>query len=261
MARSFLTLVSKHFPAASKLHKIFNKNSVKVSYNCLPNVAAIIRGHNTLLSPQQEDLPCNCRAKPDCPMRGKCQTQQLVYKAEVKSSNVNPARVYFGATEPTLRTRYGNHKYTFNHEQRRKSTELSKYVWQLKERQEDYSIQWSISERARAYSSISKRCQLCLSEKFRIITAGRGTCLNRRSELISKCRHTNKFSLANYTGSHTHTHTHTHKHTHTHIYTHTHTHKHTPTHTPCTMYHVYARRKRSTQICKCTGCAPTDFLL
>ena len=30
--------------------------------------------------------------------------------------------------------------------------------------------------------------------------------------------------------------------------------------TPCTMYHVYARRKRSTQICKCTGCAPTDFL-
>ena len=92
---------------------------------------------------------------------------QLVYKAEVTRRNVNPARVYFGATEPTFKTRYGNHKDTFNHEQRRKSTELSKYVWKMTERQEDYSIQWSISERAQAYSYISKRCQLCLSEKFR----------------------------------------------------------------------------------------------
>ena len=31
VARSFLILVPKHFPAASKLHKIFNKNSGKVS--------------------------------------------------------------------------------------------------------------------------------------------------------------------------------------------------------------------------------------
>ena len=46
--------------------------------------------------------------------------------------------------------------------------------------------------------------------------------------------------------------------------------QHTPTPSPPpptpplphthTMYHVYARHKRSTQIRKCTGCAPTDFL-
>ena len=182
MARSFLILVARCFPKASKLHKIFKKNSVKVSYRCLPNVAAIIPEHNNkLLSPQQEDLPCNCQVKPDCPMRGKCQTQQLVYKAEVTSSNVNPACVYFGATEPTFKTWYGNRKYSFNHEKRRKSTELSKYVWKLKERQEDYLIQRSISERARACNNISKRCQLCPSEKFRIITEDRAKCLKKRS--------------------------------------------------------------------------------
>ena len=42
IARSFLHLVNTHFPAGHKLHKIFNRNTVKVSYSCMNNVRSII---------------------------------------------------------------------------------------------------------------------------------------------------------------------------------------------------------------------------
>ena len=45
-AKTFLNLIEKHFPRSSKLHKIFNKNTVKVSYSCTQNMSQIIKGHN-----------------------------------------------------------------------------------------------------------------------------------------------------------------------------------------------------------------------
>ena len=47
IARSFLKLVDTHFPTGNKLHKIFNRNTVKVSYSCMSNVKSIITSHNT----------------------------------------------------------------------------------------------------------------------------------------------------------------------------------------------------------------------
>ena len=46
-----------------------------------------------------------------------------------------------------------------------------------------------------AYSSISKKCQLCLQEKFEILNYPNPNELLKRSELISKCRHVNEFLL------------------------------------------------------------------
>ena len=46
VVKSFLHLIDKHFPKSSKLHKIFNRNNLKVSYSCTTNMANIIRSHN-----------------------------------------------------------------------------------------------------------------------------------------------------------------------------------------------------------------------
>ena len=46
VAKIFLNLIEKHFLRSSKLHKIFNKNTVKVSYSCTQNMSQIIKGHN-----------------------------------------------------------------------------------------------------------------------------------------------------------------------------------------------------------------------
>ena len=49
------------------------------------------------------------------------------------------------------------------------------------------------------YSNITKRCSLCLHEKLAIITYPYpDELLNRRSELVTKCRHENKFLLKNF---------------------------------------------------------------
>ena len=46
IAQTFLRLVDKHFPRTSKLHKIFNRNSLKVSYGCTNNISQINKIHN-----------------------------------------------------------------------------------------------------------------------------------------------------------------------------------------------------------------------
>ena len=62
-------------------------------------------------------------------------------------------------------------------------TELSKYVWNLKEKDIDHKINWSILKHTKSYSNASKRCQLCLWENFYIITSNKQTTLNSRTEL------------------------------------------------------------------------------
>ena len=49
VGKMFLNLIEKHFPRSSKLHKIFNKSTVKVSYSCTQNMSQIIKGHNKRL--------------------------------------------------------------------------------------------------------------------------------------------------------------------------------------------------------------------
>ena len=74
IGKEFFRLLSKHFPSHHKLRKICNKNSVKLSYSCMPNVATVIFSHNKALlrkeATQPDLLPCNCRDKSNCPLDG-----------------------------------------------------------------------------------------------------------------------------------------------------------------------------------------------
>ena len=76
-------------------------------------------------------------------------------------------------------------------------TTLSKYIWDTKEKhQETPTLKWSIVKQVPSYSNITKKCLLCLHEKFEILNYPNPVeMLNKRSELISKCRHSNKFLL------------------------------------------------------------------
>ena len=46
VAKTFLNLLDEHFHKSNKLHKIFNRNTVKVSYCCTVNLSYVIRSHN-----------------------------------------------------------------------------------------------------------------------------------------------------------------------------------------------------------------------
>ncbi len=72
IGKCFLRLVDKHFPTAHRLHKIFNRKKLKVSYGCTENIAQIIKQHNKKVLEPDPPAPvttlCNCREKPNCPL-------------------------------------------------------------------------------------------------------------------------------------------------------------------------------------------------
>ena len=72
VAKTFLQLVTKHFPRSHKLHKIFNHNTVKVSYSCMNNMSNIIKGNNKkVISKPHDQIPkCNCRKKHNIQRKG-----------------------------------------------------------------------------------------------------------------------------------------------------------------------------------------------
>ena len=173
---------------------------MKVSYSCMNNMASIIKAHNNKIHKCGNEVPrgtCNCRDKSTCPLNGKCQSDNIVYSAQVKIDN-RDTKSYIGSTENSFKTRYANHKCSFANKKYGNSTELSKCVWKIKESGHQYSINWSIIAHAAAYSNVTKRCNLCLTEKMFIISTNKSGFLNKRSELISKCRHENKYILMSY---------------------------------------------------------------
>jgi hypothetical protein len=199
----FLKLVRKHFPHNHKYSKIFNTNTIKLSYCCTTSMANIIKQHNAKILKSnkpscQDQRQCNCRSKPNCPMDGQCLSKCIIYKAEVSTETPNSVpMVYYGASESEFKSRYNNHTKSFKHTKYRNETELSKFIWNLKDNKIKHSIKWSIAAHASPYRCGTRRCDLCLSEKLVIIKAQRKNLLNKRSEFISKCRHRNKFLLRN----------------------------------------------------------------
>ena len=197
VASSFLKLVDKHFPRHHRYHKLFNRNNVKCSYSCMSSIGSIIRSHNAKVlssttNPTTPQRTCNCRQPQNCPLGGMCLTQCIVYKATVSAPN-RPKRVYHGLTEGSFKTRFNNHTTSFRLENHRKETELSKYMWELKDLGLEGEVRWEIAKRAAPYKCGARRCDLCLTEKMVIATADPTTMLNKRSELVSTCRHRAKF--------------------------------------------------------------------
>ena len=99
-----------------------------------------------------------------------------------------------------MKTRYYKHSKSFRTKSYLNSTKLSSYVWEVKiEQNETPNLNWEIVRSVPAYSNITKRCMLCLYEKLLIATyPNQEELLNKRSELVSKCRHENKFLLKNF---------------------------------------------------------------
>ena len=201
---NFLRLVDERFPKGSTLHKIFNRNNLKVSYSCMQNVATIISQHNNKVRRNQqqdrsdrgETRKCNCRIKDQCPLEGECLTDNVVDKAVVTSGN--DRKIYTGLTANSFKQRYYNHQQSMRHKEYETSTTLSKYIWTSKDANTEYNIEWKIHKRAAPYTCQSRRCNLCLAEKLAILQEDKGSSLNKRSELISKCRHENRFYLSNF---------------------------------------------------------------
>ena len=192
------TNVGKQFTRGHVLRPIFNRNTVKISYSCMPNIKNIVDAHNKKLlkrpnEAMQQEKTCNCRKKEECPLGNKCLTRSVIYQATVETDEER--QTYIGMTDTEFKTRYRNHKQSFERDRYEGQTELSKFIWSLKRSSIPFHISWEIVDRATSYSPITKRCNLCILEKYYILRHKERASLNKRSELASNCRHALKFTL------------------------------------------------------------------
>ena len=129
IGKMFIKLVRKHFPKNSKYHKIFNLNTLKLSYCCTTSVGNIIKQHNSKLLSKTNDnnnRKCNCKSKSNYPLNGEYLTQCLVYKATSTTSNNN--FLYYGNSEGEFKIRYNNLTKSFRDRECMNETELSKHA-------------------------------------------------------------------------------------------------------------------------------------
>ena len=198
IGKDFFRLLDKHFPAHHRYHKLFNRNTVKLSYSCMPNMEAVIRNNNARVFNENKPSDvsvdmCNCRDTASCPLDGKCLTSSIVYKATIQKASGNVS--YLGVSERPFKERYNNHTKAFRNRRYEKDTELSKLIWKLKDAGEQHTLSWSIASSAIPYKCGGSRCDLCATEKLLIIMAAPGSIINKRDEVVSKCRHKNKHIL------------------------------------------------------------------
>ena len=198
IGRKFIDLLKHHFPKTHKFRKLFNKNSVKLSYSCTKNIESIISSHNKRVLKEEnteQKRTCNCRCKKDCPLDGNCLVSSLVYKAEVTTTN--SVHSYIGNTGNEFKERYTQHKNTFKNRNLRNKTTLAGFIWDCKDNHREFKMKWSIVKHGFPYRCGSRRCDLCLQEKLEILQTDRpDSLLNSRNEMITKCPHGRRYKLS-----------------------------------------------------------------
>ena len=91
--------------------KIFNPNTLKLSYYCMKNLSNIIKQYNAtvLATSTTPKSLCNCRNKDTCPL-DECFLKQCF--------------IYYGAGESDFKLRYNNHTNSFRNRYYEHATEL-----------------------------------------------------------------------------------------------------------------------------------------
>ena len=132
IGKEFFNLLGLHFPKQHPFHRLFNYNTVKLSYSCMPNMDSIVKAHNMKILKKKEEAvakvekACNCMDKASCPVGNNCLKTNVVYKATVQHEN--KISNYIGMTENSFNTRYTQHKSSLKHSKNRTQTELSTVV-------------------------------------------------------------------------------------------------------------------------------------
>ena len=106
-------------------------------------------------------------------------------------------KICYGAVEGEFKFQYDNHTKCFRNRYYEHDIELSKYIWKLKDIGKTFTLKWNIAAYTSPYRCGTRRCDLCITEKYIIARADQEHLLNKHTQFISKCCHRNKFLLKN----------------------------------------------------------------
>ena len=162
----------------------------------------IINSHNhKVTNPKTitKDRTCNCMDKAKCPLSQNYLTINIIYKAVLTSTNPHyKEKIWFGTAETTFKLQYSNHQRSFKFLKYKIDKVLSSEVWEMRKSGQTPVITRKIVRRCSPYNPNLKRCYLFLNKKMKIATYRRYSLQNKKTELTSKCRHQNKYTLSKY---------------------------------------------------------------
>ena len=107
----------------------------------------------------------------------------------IKAESSNAYKEYFGQTAITFKRRFNNHKASFLHINKKNSTTLSHYMWRQRDKGIETNITWEPVSITRPYTRGGRDCSLCLTEKATFARGDSYLMLNKRTEVMNKCRH------------------------------------------------------------------------
>ena len=164
----------------------------------MQNIESVINNHNmkVLNNTAEIEESCSCRNKNNYLLERKCLTPNIMYEAQITSNQFNyQQKIFIGTAERDFKHRFSNHTKLFNLEHYENDTELSKKYWSIKHSHFTPKVTWRIIRKYAPFNTTKRKCYLCLNEKPEIPSYKGDNLLNKRSELINKCRHQNKFTL------------------------------------------------------------------
>ena len=146
-----------------------NRNTVKLSYRCLPNMGSYMAKHNSV--------------------PGACNQKGVIYQAIVTSGGGKNIQTYVGLAKD-FKQRFSKHKTSMEKPSPSNSTTLSSHFLTQKEAGHDPKISWKfLKTNIQTFNPVKEICNLCISEKYHILYMPGSETLNSRSEIFSACRH------------------------------------------------------------------------
>ena len=101
--------------------------------------------------PSAQARTCNCINKSKYLLNNKCLSNNILYKANITSTSENyKNKIYYGISETKFKSRYANHRKSFENRNYKTDIELSNEIWKLKEQKKC----WHIVENSRDTSFV-----------------------------------------------------------------------------------------------------------
>ena len=119
VGKEFLRLLDRSFPPSNPLSKLFTRQTVKIGYKCMPNMAAAVSRHNAKVLSESTQTPqpsgCSCDGgAASCPIQGECEKTGVVYQASVVENQSGKTETYTGLTGRKFKQRWKEHNTDFD---------------------------------------------------------------------------------------------------------------------------------------------------
>ena len=154
------------------------------------------RNHKVLSTIKNVDRLCNIRNKDNCPPDGKSLCRHVSF-TRLMSSRIRTIKSTLVLVIENLNLDTITTYVHFAIDITNKKHNFLKHIWKRQDKGINFTVKWSVAAYTLTYRCGSRRCHLCLTEKYLIARANHKNLLNKRTELISKCCHRNTYIFKN----------------------------------------------------------------